>query len=284
MANRNEDINIIYASIIREKHTILSEYTECSGNFSQIIEHIMKEIINKFQDTPNIFRTFFFYGKYAIFLIKNQKIYILIMFPNTKINNMEIIFSLLYSLFEKLKNQKDFNLDKIAKMRPYTLSNFSQVIKTSIQSFNSNCQSFIPYLKYSKEFVLYEPFENKNLESDVELPVLSNIQVHQEPKINNNEEIYKEDSFISSRKTYNSIYTQDSFKEDILQQEKNYINEDNNLKLIGNENQEDNDKNFLLREKDRNLINIKKLKLIIFILVILLILGGISFLIYYFFS
>ena len=67
MANRNEDINIIYASIIREKHTILSEYTECSGNFSQIIEHIMKEIINKFQDTPNIFRTFFFMANMPYF-------------------------------------------------------------------------------------------------------------------------------------------------------------------------------------------------------------------------
>ena len=40
-----EDINIVYTSILREKHTILSEYTECSGNFSQIMLHIMKEII-----------------------------------------------------------------------------------------------------------------------------------------------------------------------------------------------------------------------------------------------
>ena len=113
MTSKNEDINIIYTSIMREKHTILSEYTECSGNFAQIMEHIKKEIINNFQDPPSIYRTNINYGKYSIFLIKHKKLYILIMFPTTKINNTEIIFSLLYCLYEKLKSKKENNYNII---------------------------------------------------------------------------------------------------------------------------------------------------------------------------
>ena len=95
MSDKNENINIIYSAIVREKHTILSEYTEYSGNFSQIITHIMTEIIMKFENPLDSYRTYFYIGKYAIFLIKFKKLYILIMFPNTSINITDIIFSLL---------------------------------------------------------------------------------------------------------------------------------------------------------------------------------------------
>lgn len=278
MANKNEDINIIYSSIMREKHTILSDYTECSGNFAQIIEHIMKEIINKFEEPPNIYRTYFYYGQYAIFLIKYNKIYILIMFPNTKINNNEIIFSLLYSLFEKLKTTND--LEKIAKMKAYTLNHFSEIIKEQINTFNSNCQAFISFLKYSKDFILYEPFEDRYFEVDAQLPILSNIQVHSEKK--KNEELEKEENDISFRKSYNSIMTQDSFKEDILKEKNATIKEEDGDNLITKNSIEEN--NFIFKEKERNEFKIKKLKWVIIIIVIILILGVIGFLLYYIFN
>ena len=52
MSYNKESINIIYSAIAREKHTILSEFTEFSGNFSQIMEHIIKEVIINFRDPP----------------------------------------------------------------------------------------------------------------------------------------------------------------------------------------------------------------------------------------
>ena len=215
----NEDINIVYTSILREKHTILSEYTECSGNFSQIMQHIMKEIILKFENPPSSYRTYFFIGKYVIFLIKTQKIYILTMLPYIKLNNKEIIFSLLFSLYDKLKSKKEIYLDNISKMRAYSLD-FSSILKEQIKAFNSNCNSFISQLKYSNIFVLYEPYDNRYFEEEIQFPILSNVQVHAEKK-SNNEETVKEENEISFRKSYNSMNTQDSFKDDILKQDKN---------------------------------------------------------------
>ena len=216
MSNTEENINIVYSSIIREKTKILSEYTECSGNFSQIIKYIMTEVILKFENPPNKYKTYFFYGKYAIFLIKYEKIYISIMFPNIKIKNNEIVFSLLYSFFDKLKNSKDIIFENISKMKPYSLSNFSNVFKEQIDLFHSNCDKFIPYLKYGNEFEIFEPFENRFFESQIELPILSNYQVHKDN--NNTNDKDENNNEVISRDTLNSIYTQDSFKDDILRQ------------------------------------------------------------------
>ena len=216
MSNTEENINIVYSSIIREKTKILSEYTECSGNFSQIIKYIMTEVILKFENPPNKYKTYFFYGKYAIFLIKYEKVYISIMFPNIKVKNNEIVFSLLYSFFDKLKNSKDIIFENISKMKPYSLSNFSNVFKEQIDLFHSNCDKFIPYLKYGNEFEIFEPFENRFFESQIELPILSNYQVHKDN--NNTNDKDENNNEVISRDTLNSIYTQDSFKDDILRQ------------------------------------------------------------------
>ena len=62
------NITFVYSAIIREKHTILSEHTELSGNFSQIIT--MKDIIIKIETIPNICRSFFYYGRYSFFFLK----------------------------------------------------------------------------------------------------------------------------------------------------------------------------------------------------------------------
>ena len=276
MSYNNEDINIVYSAIVREKHTILSEYTECSGNFSQIMEQIIKEVIMNFKEPPIKYRTYFYYGKYAIFLIKYKKVYIIIMFPNAKINNTETVFSLLYCLFEKLKSIQDLNLDLMGKMRPYSLKDFSSVLKEQINKFSSNSESFISYLKNSSEFIPYE-LEDRNFEANIQLPILSNIQVHRD-KTRSNEEI-KEEPEISFRNTYNSILTQDSFKDDILKQEKTekLIEEDNNELIVNKDKNGDEYNKFVLKEKERKgKIKPKKKILIIIIIIILVILAAAS--------
>lgn len=262
MSYNKESINIVYSAIAREKHTILSEFTEFSGNFSQIMEHIIKEVIINFRDPPIKYRTNFYYGKYAIFLIKYKKVYIIIMFPNAKINNTEIVFSLLYCLFEKLKSIEDLNWDKMGKMRPYSLKEFSSTFKEQINKFNSNSASFISYLKNSSEFIPYE-LEDKNFEPNIQLPILSNIQVHEEKKKNDEE---KEESLCSSKNSSNSIFTQDSFKDDLLKQ-----NENNDIDFITNKDVNDDYNKFIFKEKERKNYNKQKKKIIIIIIVILFI-------------
>ena len=62
-----ENITLVYSAILREKHTILAEYTEFSGNFSQIITQIMKDIILNLEGIPDICRTYFFTGNILFF-------------------------------------------------------------------------------------------------------------------------------------------------------------------------------------------------------------------------
>lgn len=268
MSIKNDNINIIYSSIFREKHTILSEYTECSGNFSQIMTHIMKEVIMKFENPPIQYRTYFYYGKYAIFLIKYQKLYIIIMFPNTKIQNNEIIFALLYSIFEKLNTQKDIDLEKISKMKAYSLSQFTKVFKEQINEFNSNCNKFIQYLKYGNQFIVFEPFEDRYFDSQIELPILSNEQVHDDKKLNSND-----DNNISNMNTLNSIYSQDTFRDDILNQKEKLIDDNNGDNLIKENTIEDT--NLILKEKNKSNTKCLKKNYIILISIIVLILIGI---------
>ena len=174
-----ENIALIYSVIIRAKHTILSEYTEFSGNFSQIIIEIMKEIIMKFEDIPNICRGYFFYGKYALFFLKYNKVYIITMLPNVKLNNKEIIFAFLYSIFDEMKSKKEIDIEKMDKMKAYSLIEFSKIFEDKIKLFNSNFNTFINYIKNLKDFQIYE-IKERNFESNIQLPVLSKKQTHTE--------------------------------------------------------------------------------------------------------
>ena len=237
-----ENITFIYSSIIREKHTILTEYTDFSGNFSQIITQIMKDIILKIENIPNICRVYFYYGKYAVFFLKYNKIYIITMLPNVKLNNKEIIFAFLYSIFDSLISKKEIDLETMGKMKAYTLSKFADVIAEKIKLFYSNNALFINYLKNLQKFQAFE-LPEVNFGAEVQLPILSKTQTHTEKK----NRIQDDDLTVSSDKgsknlmgtSFNSCMTFDSFKDDFLNdgQEQN-----NNLNNINSNNIIDNDK------------------------------------------
>ena len=241
-----ENITLIYSVIIRAKHTILSEYTEFSGNFSQIIIEIMKEIIMKFEDIPNICRGYFFYGKYALFFLKYNKVYIITMLPNVKLNNKEIIFAFLYSIFDEMKSKKEIDIEKMDKMKAYSLIEFSKIFEDKIKLFNSNFNTFINYIKNLKDFQIYE-IKERNFESNIQLPVLSKKQTHTEKTEKEETDFDITDNNSNSmNKSFNSYMTYDSFKDDFL--DKNVIS---NNEYDNNEEQKEN----LLKEIEINEIN-----------------------------
>jgi hypothetical protein len=241
-----ENITLIYSVIIRAKHTILSEYTEFSGNFSQIIIEIMKEIIMKFEDIPNICRGYFFYGKYALFFLKYNKVYIITMLPNVKLNNKEIIFAFLYSIFDEMKSKKEIDIEKMDKMKAYSLIEFSKIFEDKIKLFNSNFNTFINYIKNLKDFQIYE-IKERNFESNIQLPVLSKKQTHTEKTEKEETDFDNTDNNSNSmNKSFNSYMTYDSFKDDFL--DKNVIS---NNEYDNNEEQKEN----LLKEIEINEIN-----------------------------
>ena len=299
MDNKNENINIIYSVLFREKHTILCEYTECSGNFYQIITTIIQEIIIKFENPLDSYRTYFYYGKYAIFVIKTEKIYFLTMIPNTNCKNIDMIFFLLYCFYEKFKNQKEIDFSKASKMRAYYLGKYSQIFQENIKLFYTKKKSFSSYSKYANNFKLYQPFEDTHFEKDIHLPILSNEQVN-EIKEKNEESIEiidKEESYMQTYKSFNSAFTVDSFQDDILRNgnELDGINingenddkedNDNNVeKLINSGTKEDLEKKVFNEINLRKLFKAKRIKHIIFFIILILIVIGIFIVIFLFFN
>ena len=299
-----ENITLVYSAIIREKHTILSEYTEFSGNFSQIITQIMKEIILKLENIPKICRTYFYYGKYSIFCLKYNKVYIITMFPNIRVNNKEIIFAFLYSIFDSLKSKKEIDIEKLEKMKAYTLSTFSEVFAEKIKLFNSNSDSFIKLIKNLQTFEMFNAPKG-NYELELNLPILSKTQTHTEKnkKIGDDEIVgsIESGSKNSFRNSFNSYMTYDSLKEDFLDgYQGNNSGIDINNNLDGNkyqkfeneieikeldENKKEikalkiNDTTQLTEDKSNLKINntdkkcLTKLKIIIIVLIVLIILG-----------
>ena len=259
-----ENITLVYSAIIREKHTILSEYTEFSGNFSQIITQIMKEIILKLENIPKICRTYFYYGKYSIFCLKYNKVYIITMFPNIRVNNKEIIFAFLYSIFDSLKSKKGMDLEKLEKMKAYTLSSFSEVFAEKIKLFNSNSDSFIKLIKNLQIFEIFNAPKG-NYELELNLPILSKTQTHTEKnkKIGDDEIVgsIESGSKNSFRNSFNSYMTYDSLKEDLLDgYQGNNSGIDINNNLDGNKN-EKFESEIEIKELDENKKEIKALKI-----------------------
>ena len=211
------------------------------------------------------------------------------MFPNKKINNIDIIFSLLYSFFQKLQKEKDIDFEMMTKMRAYSLSHFSDIFKEQIEKFNSNNNSFNSFLSKLTEFSLYEPFNNRNFETNIQLPILSNTQVHNENNDKNKNNInnidkdkdkdkVKDDNEITNKNSYNSNFTFDSFKDDILRQDSNEANE----KLIDEDNlcinevnlnlKKDNEENLIILKQNDNLVGnqIKRKRLNHILLIVIL--------------
>ena len=259
-----ENITLVYSAIIREKRTILSEYTEFSGNFSQIITQIMKEIILKLENIPKICRTYFYYGKYSIFCLKYNKVYIITMFPNIRVNNKEIIFAFLYSIFDSLKSKKGMDIEKLEKMKAYTLSSFSEVFAEKIKLFNSNSDSFIKLIKNLQTFEIFNAPKG-NYELELNLPILSKTQTHTEKnkKIGDDEIVgsIESGSKNSFRNSFNSYMTYDSLKEDFLDgYQGNNSGIDINNNLDGNKN-EKFENEIEIKELDENKKEIKALKI-----------------------
>ena len=170
-------------------------------------------------------------------------------------------------------------------MRAYSLSNFADSFKEQINKFYSNSTKFNSYIGNLNEFPLYETFQNRNFETDIQLPILSNIQVHNNDNNNNenknnNDDKDKDynDNSIIVKSTFNSNFTLDSFRDDILRQDTNksekLIDEDIivNEEINYDSGQKTEEKISILKDKNLgNNIKKKRLKHILLIVIIILI-------------
>ena len=221
---------IIYSAILRKKHTILTEFTDCSGNFSQITVAIMDEVINSIELEPQQYKAKFKYGKYIFHILKDYKIYILIMTTPTKPRkNSDILYlNFLFNVHEDISKKIDFKSP--GKLQAYSFSFYTPELKAKVIEFNKG-KIIINDLIANKQnkFEQFEFLNNKIFSHYNKFPILSNEQVHADKNIIPKEGIYYDNN--------NDIgETDDSFKEDILGSN---ISKDMNIKL--EYNLEDND-------------------------------------------
>ena len=262
---------IIYTAILRKKHTILTEFTDCSGNFSQITSGIMDEVINVMDNEPNKYKAKFFFGKYIFHILRDNKIYILTMTKPQKIktDNDTLFFSFLFSVHEDLNKKKKNIFENPGKLRAYSLADFSPELKTKVIQFNSGEIKFNDIIINKQNNInKFDTLNEKQFEEYKQFPILSNEQVHSDKNV-----IPKEGEFDI---TEQADKTMDSFNDDIL---KSVLLVDNQNEVIGGEeppfkinsiNQTDFDLNF--REKKRKKIWPKIVILVIIIIIIVMVL------------
>lgn len=204
-----EKEKIIYSAIIRKKHTILIEYTDYSGNFSQITKGIMDEVINTIKNEPYKYKAKFFYGKYIFHVLKDLNIYLLTMTKPIKIkNNNDILFyNFLFKIHEDISQKVDF--DNPYKMRAYSLGSYLPELKKKVIEFNKGEIKFDTLLTNKQNDInKFELLDEQKFGEYLKLPILSNEQVHDDTNL-----LPKEGNFNTSGETSETF---DSFNEDLL--------------------------------------------------------------------
>ena len=256
---------IIYSVIIRKKHTILTEYTDCSGNFSQITKGIIDEVINIIEKEPIQYKAKFTFGKYIFHVLKEYNIYIITMSKPIKNKSIDdsLFFNFLFNIREDISKKIDF--EDTSKLRPYSLSYYLPKFKEKVTQFNEGELLFNNILiDKQNKLNTYELLNNKHFDKDKIFPILSNAQVHSEKNVLTNEE--------KSIEIEKSMDTIDSFNEDILKSllidKSKVINTDDDDPNIPMHTIRQTDFDLNFREKKRKS---KWFKLIILIIVIIII-------------
>ena len=202
---------IIYTAIIKKKHTILTEFTDCSGNFSQITEGIMNEVINVLENEPSKYKAKFIYGKYIFYVLKDNKIYIITMTkpPKVKTDNDSLFYNFLLIIHEELSKKKSNIFENPGKLRPYSLSDFSLELKTKTIQFNGGESKFNDTIvNKQKDIIKFDILNEQKFDEYKQFPILSNEQVHSDKNVMSTE--------IELNTTDQMDKTTDSFNDDLL--------------------------------------------------------------------
>jgi hypothetical protein len=202
---------IIYTAIIKKKHTILTEFTDCSGNFSQITEGIMDEVINVLENEPSIYKAKFIYGKYIFYVLRDNKIYIITMIKPQKIktDNDLLFYNFLLIIHEELSKKKQNIFEKPGKLRAYSLSELSPELKAKTIKFNNGEIKFNDAIvNKQKDIMKFDILNEQKFDEYKQFPILSNEQVHSDKNVISTE--------IELNTTDQMDKTMDSFNDDLL--------------------------------------------------------------------
>ena len=169
--------NAIYTAVIRKKSIILSEYTDYSGNFEQIIKKLMK-IISEKNIEINIYKATIFISKHKIFILKNTDIFSLLIsdIKEEEENTNDYVFCFLYSIITKLN--KLYKPEELQQAKSFSLIDFRNVLEKSMKNFRSNIQYYKEYLNIISSYATENSLNT--LQIELKLSIHSIVQVHKE--------------------------------------------------------------------------------------------------------
>ena len=170
--------NAIYTAVIRKKNIILSEYTDYSGNFEQIIKKMMKIIIEKNIEI-NIYKATILISKHKIFILKYSELY-LILISDIKEENKEQIndyaYCFLYSILTQLN--KLYKPEELQQAKSFSLIDFRNILENHITNFRSNIKYYKDYLSMISSYETENSLNNMKIQ--LNLSIYSIVQVHKE--------------------------------------------------------------------------------------------------------
>ena len=169
--------NAIYTAVIRKKSIILSEYTDYSGNFEQIIKKLMK-IISEKNIEINIYKATIFISKHKVFILKNTDIFSLLIsdIKEEEENTNDYVFCFLYSIITKLN--KLYKPEELQQAKSFSLIDFRNVLEKSMKNFRSNIQYYKEYLNIISSYATENSLNT--LQIELKLSIHSIVQVHKE--------------------------------------------------------------------------------------------------------
>ena len=186
------------------------EFTDCSGNFSQIAIGIIDEIINSIEIEPYLYKAKFSYGKYAFYIVKDHNVYIILMIraKNIKSDIDFLFYNFLFNIRKDISTKID--VDDPYKLRSYSLGAYLPELKAKVIEFNKSEINFNDNLDKPTDINKFELLDNKIFNESKIFPILSNAQVHAEKNLLSKE---KDNNAPYNDETWETL---DSFEDDIL--------------------------------------------------------------------
>lgn len=188
-------MSIIYCLIARNSDEILSEYTECTGNFFQLFRVILQKCL----DNEN--KSVIIYDSYKIHILYEKSYYFLSL--SDDLNDSKV-----FKCLETIKDEvfKNISLDELNKLKSYQYIQGNSIIEENIKNFNN-----------IKDDDLSESSTNyivKNINDILDSGLKSEIIVNKSKSVS-------EDEFLQSSKNISKI--SDSFMKEETSRKNKYV-------------------------------------------------------------
>lgn len=158
--------NLVFSSVIRKRKTVLCEFTNNCGKFHKLIKSALQKL-NSVEDKDE-FRCTFRFDQYHFFCLFSDSIYIITIIVSDKEMKSEeehILYGFNYKLYSTLN--QTYSNEQLMQKKPYSLVEFLPKLRENVQLFNSKSyKSFSDQIQRALMIVHEESLNRKTFEFD----------------------------------------------------------------------------------------------------------------------